>query len=213
VKFGCWFCAAGIGAWPYDVDPPELLPPLLEVGDAHGSLGVAVGSGDDVDDGVGVSAALPRPAAADGLRLSTGTGSAVDDDEADGEADEPDADGDALASRPHKALSTGLAVGDELADGDALADCMPGTADGLSDGRSDGLGPLPSPANAVAATDANSATVAALSAADLRVIVLPPSVGDPPRIASVETDIPTETRLSRCVVGRRQDARARTPQR
>jgi hypothetical protein len=176
VKLGCCACAGGTAACPYDVDPPELLPPpLLFVGEAHGSLGVGaallVGSGAVVSVGVGVAApALRRSAPAEGLRLSSGTGR--EDDDAVGDA-EPD--GEALDWRAQKALVTGSGEGDELVEGDALADCSVGTADGLSDGRPEALGPPPSPAKAVAATDANRATVAALRAAVLRVISPPPS--------------------------------------
>ena len=48
-------------------------------------------------------------------------------------------------------------------------------ADGLSDGRAEGLGPPPSPAKAVAATEADSAAVAAPRATVLRVMSSPPS--------------------------------------
>ena len=173
VKLGCCACAGGTAACPYDADPPELLPPELLVGEAHGSLGVGaellVGSGAAVSVGVGVAAPASRwSAPADGLRLSSGTGR--DDEDAVGD-EEPD--GDAVDSTPQSALVTGS--GEDELDGDALADCSVGTAEGLSDGRSEVLGPPPSPAKAVAATDAKSATVAALRAAVLRDMSLPPS--------------------------------------
>jgi hypothetical protein len=185
VKFGCCCCAGGTTAWPNDVEPPLEPPPLLLVGDAHGSLGVGVavldGGPDALGDGAGVSlVALRRSAPADGLRLSTGTGIELEDgDAADGE---PDAVGDALDRSPHSALSTGLADGDPLGEGEADAVLSDGIAEGLSEGRSDGLGPPPC-ANAVAAIDAKTAMVAAPRAADLRVIDPPPSFSaspDPP---------------------------------
>lgn len=118
--------------------------------------------------GVGVAAPAWRwSAPADGLRLSSGTGS--EDEDALGD-EEPD--GEAVDWRPHSALVTGS--GEDELEGDALADCNVGTAEGLSDGRSEALGPPPSPAKAVAATDAKSATVAALRAAVLRDMSIPP---------------------------------------
>jgi len=175
VKLGCCACAGGTAACPYDVDPPELLPPpeLLLVGEAHGSLGVGaellVGSGAAVSVGVGVAAPAWRwSAPADGLRLSSGTGR--EDEDAVGD-DEPE--GDALDPTAQSALVTGS--GEDELDGEALADCSAGTADGLSDGRSELLGPPPSPAKAVAATDAKRATVAAPRAAVLRDMSTPPS--------------------------------------
>ena len=173
VKFGCCCCAGATPAWPYDVEPPELLPPLVLVGDAQGSLGVGMavldGSAEPLAVGVGESLpALRWSAPADGLRLSVGSGSDVEDGEADPDAD-PDGAGDALDWSEHSALCTGLGDDDLLDVGEADADVSEGMADGLSEGRSDGLGPPPS-ANAVAATDAKTATVAAPRAADLRVI-------------------------------------------
>ena len=101
MKFGCCCCAGATPAWPYDVEPPELLPPLLLVGDAHGSLGVGIavldGSAEPLAVGVGVSAAPWRSAPDDGLRLSTGTGNDVDDGEAEPDAD-PEGAGDAVDS-------------------------------------------------------------------------------------------------------------------
>jgi hypothetical protein len=178
VKFGCCCCAGGTTAWPYDVEPPELLPPLLLVGDAHGSLGVGiavlVGSAEPLAVGVGVSAAPRRSAPDDGLRLSTGSGIDVDDGDAEPDAG-PDGVGDALDSRPHSALWTGFGDDDSLDVGEADADVSEGMDEGLSDGRSDGLGPPPS-ANAVAAIDANTATVVAPTATDLRDIDAPPTL-------------------------------------
>jgi hypothetical protein len=176
VKLGCCACAGGTAACPNDVEPPELLPPpLLLVGDAHGSLGagvaLSVGPGAAVSVGVGVAAlALRWSAPADGLRLSSGTGSEEDDAVGDAEPD-----GEALDCRSQKALVTGSGEADEL-DGDGLADCSVGAADGLSDGRPEELGPPPSPAKAVAATDANSPAVAAPRATVLWVISSPPSL-------------------------------------
>jgi dihydrofolate reductase len=178
---GCCACAGGTAACPYDVEPPELLPPpVLLVGEVHGSLGVGaalpVGSGAAVSVGVGVAAsALRRSAPAEGLTLSNGTGSEEDDVVGDAEPE-----GEALDCRAQRALVTGSGEGDELVEGDALADCSAGTADGLSDGRPEALGPPPSPAKAVAATDASSATVAPVRAAVLRVISPPPSTSPSP---------------------------------
>lgn len=171
-------------AWPYDDEPPELLPPLLLVGDAQGSLGVGTavldGLADPLAVGVGESSpALRWSAPADGLRLSVGRGRDVEDGDADPDA-EPDGAGDALDCSEHSALSTGFGDDDSLAVGEADAEVREGMADGLSDGRSDGLGPPPS-ANAVAAIDAKAATVAAPRAADLRVIDPPPSLSTSPR--------------------------------
>jgi hypothetical protein len=133
-------------------------------------LGIAV------SDGVGdVSPALPCRAPADGLRLSSGTGNDVED--GDAEADE---DGEALDCIAQRALVTGSGEDDALDVGVAVADDN-GMVDGLSDGRSEGLGPPPSPAKAVAATDANIATVAALRATDFRLIDLPPSLFPSPK--------------------------------
>lgn len=175
MKFGCCRCGAGTDAWPPPVKPPDV--PLRLDGDAHGSLGeevgtaVAVGSVGVVSDGVGVGAAAPGSAAAVGLMVPSGTGS-----DADGEAvlvGDVLAVGDALDSSPHSVLVTASGDGVPLADGVVLEDGI-GSADGLSEGRSAGFGPLPPAAIAVAATDPNKATVAALSATDLRFIDLPP---------------------------------------
>jgi hypothetical protein len=185
VKFGCCCCAGGTPAWPYDVEPPELLPPLLLVGEAHGSLGVGMavldGSAVELADGVGESSPTPRWSAPGvGLRLSSGTGSDVEDGDAVLDAD-PDGAGDALDCAEQRAFSTGLGEALSLDEGVGEAELSDGAADGLSEGRSDGLGPPPS-ANAVAATDAKTATVAAPSAADLRVIDPPPTpLASPPR--------------------------------
>ena len=181
MKFGCCCCAGATPACPYDVEPPLELPPLLLVGDAHGSLGVGAavldGSAELLAVGVGESSPALRPSApADGLRLSTGTGNEVDDGEA--EAD-PEALGDALDCSEHSALCTGLGDAESLGDGVDDAEVKEGIAEGLSEGRSDGLGPLPS-ANAVAAIDAKTATVAAPRAADLRVIDPPPTLSTSP---------------------------------
>ena len=150
---------------------------MLLVGDAHGSLGVGTavldGSAEPLAVGVGVSAAPRRSAPADGLRLSIGSGMDVDEGDADPDAD-PEGAGDALDSRPHSALCTGLGDDDSLDVGEADADVSEGMVEGLSEGRSDGLGPPPS-ANAVAATDANTPTVAAPRARDLRDITAPPT--------------------------------------
>jgi hypothetical protein len=177
VKFGCCCCAGGTTAWPYDVEPPPLLPPLLLVGDAQGSLGdgIAVldGFADPLAVGVGVSAASRR-SAADGLRLSTGRGIDVEDGDAEPDA-EPEGAGDALDCSPHNALCTGFGDDDSLDVGEADADASEGMDEGLSDGRSDGLGPPPS-ANAVAAIDANTATVVAPTATDFRDIDPPPTL-------------------------------------
>ena len=185
MKFGCCCCAGGTTACPYDVEPPELLPPLLLVGDAQGSLGVGMavldGSAEPLAVGAGVSAASWRLALDDGLRLSTGTGTDVEDGDADPDAD-PDGDGEALDCSPHSALCTGFGDDDSLDVGEADADVSEGMDDGLSDGRSDGFGPPPS-ANAVAAIDANTATVVAPRARDLRDIDPPPTPFTSPRPA------------------------------
>lgn len=184
MKLGCCCCAGATPAWPYDVEPPLLLPPLLLDGEAHGSLGVgiAVLDGSAVELAVGVGESSPAPRWSDpgvGLRLSSGTGSDVDDGDAVLDA-EPDGAGVALDCAAHSALSTGLGEADPLEDGVGEAELSGGAAEGLSEGRSDGLGPPPS-ANAVAAIDANTATVAAPRAADLRVIDPPPTLLTSPR--------------------------------
>ena len=183
MKFGCCCCAGGTTACPYDVEPPELLPPLLLVGVAHGSRGVGIavldGSAEPLAVGVGVSAAPRRSALDDGLRLSTGTGIDVEDGDAEPDAD-PDGAGEALDCTWQNALCTGFGDDDSLDVGEADADVSEGMAEGLSEGRSDGLGPPPS-ANAVAAIDANTATVVAPRARVLRDIDPPPTPFTSPR--------------------------------
>lgn len=147
------------------VDP---LDALLE-GDAHGSLaGVALPDG-LVSVGVGevVSAA---PALAAGVVLPDGSGSAeaVDDE------DDEDGDGDALATTPHNALWTAEEEPDGEGDADEEGEDRPGSAEGPLLGRPDGSGPGVDPANATAAADANTAVAAAVRAADVRVIGVPP---------------------------------------
>lgn len=164
-------------------------PPLPLVGVAHGSLGVgalvAEALGVALSDDVGTGPLASWFAAAVGLVLPIGRGN---EDElgvaaADGVLDE---DGDALASTPHSALDTGSVDGDALDVGVALPD---GSAigEGLPDGRSDGLGPLPPSANAVAATDAKIAAVAAPRASERRVISVHLRTDLPPRVHATET--------------------------
>jgi hypothetical protein len=156
---------------------------LLLVGEAHGSLGVGVGVPDGLTEplavGVGVSAAPRRSAPDDGLRLSTGAGIEVDEGDAEPDAD-PDGAGEALDCSWQNALCTGSGDDDSLDVGEADADVSEGMDEGLSEGRPDGLGPPPS-ANAVAAIDANTATVVAPRARDLRDIDPPPTPFTSPR--------------------------------
>lgn len=147
---------------------------------AQGSLGagVALLEAPGVAEPDGVGSAVPEGAAAGpaafwfapavGDVLPIGNGS---EDEVGVAADDGllDADGDALASRPQTALVTGSDDGDALDVGVALPDGN-GNGDALLEGRSDGLGPLPPSANAVAATDATMAAVAAPNATERRVI-------------------------------------------
>ena len=92
----------------------------------------------------------------------------------DGELED---DGDALDCKPHNALVTGSADGDELELGVALPDGR-ANGDALLDGRSAGFGPLPPSANAVAATDATIAAVTALNATE-RLFIRYTSVPNP----------------------------------
>ena len=48
-------------AWPYDDEPPELLPPLLLVGDAQGSLGVGTAVLDGLADPLAVGVGEVQP--------------------------------------------------------------------------------------------------------------------------------------------------------
>ena len=182
MKFGCCCCGADTDAWPPLVKPPVEPPPVLLVGDAHGSLGVGAAVGDPLGAslldmvGSGLAELSLSFAAAVGLPLPSGSGSddAVGVPLADGVAVD---DGDALDCRPHNALETGSVDGEELADGVALPDGS-ASGDGLPDGSAFGFGPPPPEANAVAVADAKRPTAAALNATDFRFMGIT-SVPDP----------------------------------
>ena len=132
---------------------------------AHGSLGAGVALLDAL--GTGALARLSRaPTVGDALPIGSGSPDELGVAADDGELED---DGEALDCKPHSALVTGSADGDELELGVALPDGR-GNGDALLDGRSAGLGPLPPSANAVAATDATMAAVAALNATERRFI-------------------------------------------
>jgi hypothetical protein len=121
-----------------------------------------------VPDALGAGAFAPSFAAAVGDVLPIGSGS---EDEVGVAADDGLLEdvGDALDCKPHNALEIGSDDGEALDVGVALPDGS-GSGDALLEGRSAGFGPLPPSANAVAATDATMAAVAAPNATERRVI-------------------------------------------
>lgn len=163
--------------WPVDIgacwnEPPKEPPPLDAVldGDAHGLLGEAL------LDGVGV-AVLGAVGAGVSERPSAGapvvgSGSAGDDEDDEDGAGELDCDGEALALSPQTSFWTGLAVGELESLGVALgeAELRPGSGDALSLGSPPDGEPEPLPARALAATEANRAVAAAVTATDVRFI-------------------------------------------
>jgi len=121
-----------------------------------------------VPDALGAGAFAPAFAAAVGDVLPIGSGNEEEVGVAAEEGLLEDV-GDAVDSRPHNALEIGSDDGEALDVGVALPDGS-GSGDALLEGRSAGFGPPPPSANAVAATDATMAAVAALNATERRVI-------------------------------------------
>jgi hypothetical protein len=178
VKLGCCETGLGTAALPPLVEPPKL-PLLVEDGDGHGLFGV----GSTLLDGIGeppvgdaVAAGAPGAGAVGVMWPGMGSGDAVEV----GLGDEL-AVGDTLDSRPHTSRATGDPLGLGLGE-EPIGDAV---------GRSAGFGPRPPSAKAVAATEASTATLVAVSAAVvLRDIDPPPSpVDSPTRRWLGETDI------------------------
>jgi hypothetical protein len=160
-KLACCVCGACIGACSTK-PPPPLWPKLDEellLGDAHGSLGdgelLLVAPGVGGAGGVGDDVSWPLRA----LVVAVGIGRPLGDDDELG-------DDDALDTAPHTALCTGSAGLDDDADGEGST----GRLVGLDEGNACGLGPLPPPANAVAAREPNNPTATAVTATDVRFI-------------------------------------------